>query len=193
MRLLQLIVVCFSIHFPTLLRGDIEANDGTCACGGKRDSVLGSAIINNSDVQQNQNHDHDHDIESDIFTEDSLRDGNAVKGGDNLHSARTTQRSKPTEESNQKMNMDNMVFIEGGTFFMGSDDRIMPSDGEGPRRIVTLHDFMMDRCVVNIILPNRNLILFDASVLYCTVQCCTVLCCAVLCCTVLCCAMLYCG
>ena len=191
MRLLQLIVVCFSIHFPALLRGDIESNDGTCACGGKRDSVLGSAIINNSDVQQNQKH--DHDIESDIFTEDALRDGNAVKGSDNLHSARTTQRTKPTEESNQKMNMDNMVFIEGGTFFMGSDDRIMPSDGEGPRRIVTLHDFMMDRCVVNIILPNRNLILFDASDVCCAVLWCAVVWCAVLCCTVLYCAVLCCG
>ena len=106
MRLLQLIVICFSIHFPTLLRGDNESNDGTCACGGKRDSVLGSAVINNSDVQQNQKH--DHDIESDIFTEDSLTDETAVKGGDNLDSARATQRSKPTEESNQKMNMDNI-------------------------------------------------------------------------------------
>ena len=42
-----------------------------------------------------------------------------------------------------------MVFIAANNFRMGSDaDEGEPGDGEAPSRIVTLSDFLMDRCVV---------------------------------------------
>ena len=37
-----------------------------------------------------------------------------------------------------------MTFIEGGTFTMGSDDPLIPQDGEGPARTVTLDSFYLD-------------------------------------------------
>jgi formylglycine-generating enzyme len=37
-----------------------------------------------------------------------------------------------------------MVHIEGGTFVMGTDNPIIPADGEGPARRVTVDSFWMD-------------------------------------------------
>lgn len=38
----------------------------------------------------------------------------------------------------------NMTFIEGGQFYMGTKSPIMPHDGEGPLRLVTVSSFLID-------------------------------------------------
>ncbi|EWM27272.1 sulfatase modifying factor 1 [Nannochloropsis gaditana] len=43
---------------------------------------------------------------------------------------------------------DEMVYVEGGTFYMGTDQPILPRDGEGPRRLVRLSSFYIDRHAV---------------------------------------------
>lgn len=43
----------------------------------------------------------------------------------------------------------NMVFIEGGTFIMGTNKIILKVDGEGPERNVTLDDFYIDKYEVS--------------------------------------------
>jgi sulfatase modifying factor 1 len=46
--------------------------------------------------------------------------------------------------------VDNMVFLEGGEFFMGTDDEEgFPADGEGPVRKVKLKPFYIDACTVS--------------------------------------------
>lgn len=37
-----------------------------------------------------------------------------------------------------------MVYIEGGTFEMGSNKPVIPQDGEGPARKITLDSFYLD-------------------------------------------------
>ena len=37
-----------------------------------------------------------------------------------------------------------MTYVEGGTFSMGSDDPVIPQDGEGPARTVVLNSFYLD-------------------------------------------------
>ena len=37
-----------------------------------------------------------------------------------------------------------MAFIPGGTFAMGSDKPVVPQDGEGPARQISIDDFYMD-------------------------------------------------
>ena len=38
-----------------------------------------------------------------------------------------------------------MVFIEGGSFVMGSNKPIVPQDGEGPARKVSLDEYFIDK------------------------------------------------
>lgn len=56
------------------------------------------------------------------------------------------QNVKGTKE---KQTRANMVYVPGGRFLMGTDDKDgFPSDGEGPIREVTLSPFYMDECTV---------------------------------------------
>ena len=50
----------------------------------------------------------------------------------------STANSSPYPRTNQ------MVFIKGGTFIMGTDNQILVADGEGPARKVTLDSFYLD-------------------------------------------------
>lgn len=46
--------------------------------------------------------------------------------------------------------LDNMVYLEGGEFFMGTDDAEgFPADGEGPVRKVKVRPFYIDACTVS--------------------------------------------
>lgn len=38
-----------------------------------------------------------------------------------------------------------MLFIERGTFTMGTDEPVFPVDGEGPARKVTVYGFYLDK------------------------------------------------
>ena len=49
-----------------------------------------------------------------------------------------------THNSGRYPRTNKMVFIKGGTFIMGSDNQIIPADGEGPARKVTLDSFYLD-------------------------------------------------
>jgi hypothetical protein len=67
--------------------------------------------------------------------------------------ATTTTRGlssdQDTPSSLYEANLDQMVYIEGGSFYMGTDSPLIKTDGEGPRRLVTLSDFMMDKFEVS--------------------------------------------
>ena len=43
---------------------------------------------------------------------------------------------------------DGMIYLEGGTFLMGTDEPTFPADGEGPVREVTLSPFWLEPCAV---------------------------------------------
>lgn len=45
--------------------------------------------------------------------------------------------------------IEDMVYIPGGTFFMGTDSPVIPYDGEGPKRPVQLSSFYIDRAEVS--------------------------------------------
>ena len=114
--------------------------DGTCACGGRRDSILGTFTA-------------DHKILSGADTDST----GATSPADHL-SVSDVQKSASTDSSRLskhdssherkallQQNVENMVYIEGGSFFMGTDNAIIQTDGEGPKRLVTLSDFMIDK------------------------------------------------
>ena len=39
----------------------------------------------------------------------------------------------------------NMVYVNGGSFYMGTDKPVIPYDGESPRRRVTVKSFYIDK------------------------------------------------
>ena len=50
----------------------------------------------------------------------------------------------PSADLSEKGSVEGMVFLEGGTFLMGTDDVTFPADGEGPVREITLSPFWID-------------------------------------------------
>ena len=54
------------------------------------------------------------------------------------------QPKSPGEVDTPYTRTNNMVFIEGSSFVMGSDKPLIVADGEGPARTVTLDPFYMD-------------------------------------------------
>lgn len=93
----------------------ITNNQGGCGCG---------AIKRNTDEQLPQ--------DSANIQEDTFLKINSGK----YSSAANAQTFYP--RTNQ------MVFIKGGTFMMGTDEPVFVADGEGPSRKVSLSDFYLD-------------------------------------------------
>lgn len=121
-------------------------DSGGCGCSGtsgglKRDSALGSVDGGGGDGE-----------------------GTTTAASSSTKSAPTTTTTSRGLSSNDKdiatpsssspsflyeQNLDKMVYIEGGSFYMGTDSPLIKTDGEGPRRLVTLSDFMMDKFEVS--------------------------------------------
>lgn len=109
--------------------------DGTCACGGKRDSPRKDSYSNSDISDETSVKSSSHDSSINHIPVSTSFDG----------SRQSTKGLSHEERALLQINRNDMVFIEGGAFFMGSDNAIISTDGEGPKRLVTLSDFMIDK------------------------------------------------
>ena len=64
-------------------------------------------------------------------------------------SSQTGSESQTTGGARGRMVANELVFIKGGKFTMGTDKAILPQDGESPAREITLSDFYMDKFEVS--------------------------------------------
>ena len=71
------------------------------------------------------------------------KDEKAQESAETPPSAPKSKKS-PAEIDSPYKRTNNMVFIEGGTYTMGTDKPIIVADGEGPARKVTIDSFYMD-------------------------------------------------
>lgn len=136
---------------------DPSASSG-CGCSGtsgglKRDTVLGSTTSSSSGSSSS-----------------SIDSRGGGDGDSSTPSRRLAEEADISSSSSvaslRERNLDSMVYIEGGTFYMGTDHPLIKvlfvlrcpfllhssllvthvqTDGEGPRRLVTLSDFMIDK------------------------------------------------
>ena len=113
-----------------------STDSGGCGCSGtsgglKRDSALGS-----------------------LDTSGTAGIGTGTKASVSSSSVSSSTSTSSHEDnytpaSLYKYNLDTMVYLEGGTFYMGTDFPKIQTDGEGPKRLVTLSDFLIDKYEVS--------------------------------------------
>jgi hypothetical protein len=131
-----------SFFWTASAEGDLLSSDGSCSCGGKRDGTLDqlkfdASIRDADDSDINNYHHDDFGVQSEIVL-------TATPGV----AADVLERSEmPVDVTLSTTIAENMAFIGGGLFYMGTDNPTIHTDGEGPRRMVNLTDFMMDRLI----------------------------------------------
>lgn len=64
--------------------------------------------------------------------------------------------TSPTDNKPPAFNTENMIYIKGSTFEMGTNEPHFPTDFEGPLRNVTVHSFYIDKYEVS----NQNFMEF---------------------------------
>ena len=137
-RLLKCIIIATTLLSPHSCLADSEAyserrlDDTSCSCGGNRDSGYGH-LHNSANAIE----------ELTIPSTEEIEIDHAHSSGNTIHNDASPTNS--TDDSNYLFKEDKMVYISGGLYFMGTNDPLIPSDGEGPRRLVNLSDFMIDR------------------------------------------------
>lgn len=135
------IVCLISVTFgdPLLLSAtklDEESQSTGCACGASRSSSFSldsdetMSITDSEEPSESSSIDIVYGLQTNISASEYLV---------NPESSTTVEEFVPIK------NHIGMVFIGGGTFFMGTNNPLIPTDGEGPRRLVTLSDFLIDR------------------------------------------------
>jgi sulfatase modifying factor 1 len=75
--------------------------------------------------------------------EEQLQDSTAVQE-DTLLNINSEKYSSAANAQSIYPRTNQMVFIKGGKFMMGTDEPVFVADGEGPSREVTLSDFYLD-------------------------------------------------
>ena len=114
-----------------------STDSGGCGCSGtsgglKRDSALGSLDTSSTG-------------ETGTGTKESLSSSSSSSS----IASTSSHEDNYTPSSLYKYNLDTMVYLEGGTFYMGTDFPKIQTDGEGPKRLVTLSDFLIDKYEVS--------------------------------------------
>ena len=120
--------------------------NGGCGCSGtsgglKRDSALGSVDGGSGG--------------GDAAGSSSSSNAGSAPTTTTSTTATSTTRGLSTDQTSlspsslYQANLDQMVYIDGGSFYMGTDSPKIKTDGEGPRRLVTLSDFMIDKFEVS--------------------------------------------
>ena len=135
--LAHLIIVLFFLLFSCYQHkinaddSESESNEG-CGCSGKngltRDTSFARNIPNYSTCNSGIELRIDGEIDENSFM--SLDVDSTIS----------------THESNH---YNEMIYIEGGSFFMGTDNPIIKGDGEGPKRPVTVSSFYIDKYEVS--------------------------------------------
>ena len=114
-----------------------EASHGTaCSCGASRSSSLS---MDSQDTISSTDNEESLEIASINLVDGLQTNMSATDYLVDSESFATVEEFVPIK------NRVRMVFIEGGTFFMGTDNPLISTDGEGPKRLVTLSDFLIDR------------------------------------------------
>jgi formylglycine-generating enzyme required for sulfatase activity len=137
---LSVYALCSSFFWTARAQADLLSSDGSCSCGGKRDSSLDQLIfdassLNADDPAINNGHLDDLGVQS-----ESVLTATPGFASDVLDSS-----EMPVDVTLSTTITENMAFIDGGLFYMGTDNPTIHTDGEGPRRMVNLTDFMIDR------------------------------------------------
>ena len=138
MKYLAVAFICFLLLCLTFVEADTDFEsqiDGTCACGGKRDSPLKDSYLPSDELDIASVHSSSNDSSIGHIPASTSSDG----------SSQSTKGLSHEERTLLQINRNDMVFIEGGAFYMGSDNALISTDGEGPKRLVTLSDFMIDK------------------------------------------------
>jgi len=115
------------------VRGNEES--GSCGCSGSqglnRDTVYENSITKNGNDDSSSTC---NNLDSTTTTTTSTS------------TSTTTNTNTNTNNNRVLVSKDNnMVTIKGGTFYMGTDNPLINTDGEGPRRLVTVSSFKIDR------------------------------------------------
>lgn len=139
-RLFICVIIATTLLSPHSCLADSEVDserrldDVGCSCSGNRNSRYGQ-LHNSANVNE----------ELTIPSTEEIETVHANSSGSTNHNNASPTNS--SDDSNQLLKEDKMVYISGGLYFMGTNDPLIPSDGEGPRRLVNLSDFMIDRSV----------------------------------------------
>jgi hypothetical protein len=147
--LIQLTVYALCSHFfwSASAVADQLSSDGSCSCGGKRDGSFDELKFDGSV--------HDADdplIKNDQQDELGVQSEIAITATTDFssHASDAIEPSEIPADSTVSMTIsENMAFIDGGLFYMGTDNPSIHTDGEGPKRMVNLTDFMIDRLITH--------------------------------------------
>ena len=71
--------------------------------------------------------------------------GNSNKASASLLDACNNDDTSSHVVTNKIEKKDNIVYVQGGSFFMGTDNPIIKYDGESPKRYVTVDSFYIDK------------------------------------------------
>lgn len=137
--------------------GQCSAESEDCVCGGLS---RGSTLLKRSAEEEEEEEDMVVEVEGEdtqsqakvvILDDDSSREQS--KPGGNSGGPPNDPRETPGDQGEgggePEARPNQLVFIQGGVFTMGTDDQILPQDGEGPARRVEISGFYMDQYEVS--------------------------------------------
>lgn len=114
-----------------------DTPEASCGCKISRQSSLAE-----NDIPATREENADHRAQ-----DDESRDGH-VEEDDGEHKAGSEENNEEDKE-NAQPRTNEMVYIPGGTFTMGTNEPVFVADGEMPARRVTLDSFYMDKYEVS--------------------------------------------
>ena len=118
---------------------EVRPRDGSCSCGGQRDIMFGQLNNGKGEVI-----DATSSSTKDIETDHVFSSLPAIARNESTNQSGVTSVNS-TYGATNFIGEHDMAYISGGLYFMGTNDPLFPRDGEGPRRLVNLSDFMIDR------------------------------------------------
>jgi formylglycine-generating enzyme required for sulfatase activity len=158
MKLTYLLVTCLSVLTDAeSIASGVLNTDGkleekvpsdvpkSCACGGRRDSLLSAAMDDNLSFSETVHE----EVPIVLISDDHIHHNKDVYDSGNesndTFGSKVYSNARNSSMNSYESNLENMVYIEGGSFHMGTDSPQIATDGEGPRRLVTLSSYMIDR------------------------------------------------
>ena len=135
-----------------ILYSSVECNEdssSSCGCSGSQGLNRDSVYINNNDDKTFNNIQNDNKVCNSVNNDDT----DISSSSSSSSSSTSIPNNNNNNNNNRKLEMtiddNNMVKIKGGTFWMGTDNPLIKTDGEGPRRLVTVSSFKIDKYEVS--------------------------------------------